>query len=116
MMERRERARDDEDAGDSKDVVGADTGDIEDVGEDESGVGDIEDVEDVVGIEDVVDAPYLEEAETNPDLEDPRLYSPLLAHDDPCLKRRRAESAAAGRSMTSCEKKGTVDEKPTEEA
>ncbi len=53
----------------------------------------------VTGDEDVAD---VDDAETNPDLEDPRLYSPLLAQDEPCLERRRSESAAAGRSMIPC--------------
>lgn len=49
-------------------------------------------------------------AEADPDLEDPRLYSPLLAHDEPCLERRRTESAAAGRSMIPCEDASSGDE------
>ena len=69
---------------------------------DESGVSDIEDIEVVEDIEDKVDMEDVGDAESNPDLEDPRLYSPLLAHDDPCLKRRQAESAAAGRSIVPC--------------
>lgn len=51
---------------------------------------------------DVNDAEDAENLESNPDMEDPRLYSPLLAHDKPCLQRRVAESAAAGRSVIPC--------------
>ncbi len=83
----------------------------------ESGVSDVDDVADVEDIEDEVDIEYVGDAESNPDLEDPRLYSPLLAQDDPCLKRRRTESAAAGRSIIPCEEEAReeiIAEKPAD--
>ena len=72
---------------------------------DESGVSDVDDAVDIedTGDEDVA-------IESNPDLEDPRLYSPLLARDDPCLRRRQKESAAAGRSIIPCAREETADD------